>query len=63
MNSPLKSETPSNHNIFLGELSLEERCIRILEVHARGMKLAPNLDLLVIAANTSGLSGAQLIGV
>jgi len=34
--------------------------IGILGVHARGKKLAPGVDLEVIAANTPGFSGAQL---
>ncbi|MBS2006919.1 MAG: AAA family ATPase [Cyanobacteria bacterium SZAS TMP-1] len=34
--------------------------IGILGVHARGKKLAPGVDLDVIAANTPGFSGAQL---
>ncbi|MBU6452579.1 MAG: AAA family ATPase [Cyanobacteria bacterium REEB67] len=34
--------------------------IGILQVHARGKKLAPGVDLDVIASNTPGFSGAQL---
>jgi cell division protease FtsH len=41
----------------------KEGRISILKVHARGKKLAPDLDLSVIAANTPGFSGAQLAEV
>ncbi|MBK9141516.1 MAG: ATP-dependent zinc metalloprotease FtsH [Candidatus Melainabacteria bacterium] len=36
---------------------------QILKIHSRNKKLAPEVDLDVIAANTPGFSGAQLEGV